>query len=509
MNGLLGGLERELLLILPPTRDVASRPAIRGEDGCDYAELWARASSTAGHLTSLGVGVGDRVAVWLPKGSACISSILGVLRSGACYVPADATHPPTRVEAIFVDAEPKVIITTPHLAGSLGARWAANVVEPCGADAQRLVTPEPELRPEDLAAILYTSGSTGYPKGVRLTHRNISSFIRWCLRTFTPTCEDRFAAHASVAFDLSTHDIFVALAAGAAMLPIPDQLRADPLATEALLRRWHPTIWYSVPSALDILVSRTEFPREGGSSLRSILFAGEVYAPERLRELALRLPGEVVLGNLYGPTETNVCIAAVSNAGDVLQRSGQLFLGKPVDGVRVEIMDESGEQVSKTGLVGEIVITGACVSPGYWGQPDRPVLDAAGRRSYATGDLGEYDERGDIIFRGRADRQIQAGGHRVELAEVEEAVSSTPGVLDAAVEAIDIGGRTLLVAAIVGVGGRPVPALGLKRHCAGLLPRHMIPQRVWNLERLPRNSNGKIDHQGVVAVLSELGGLVR
>ena len=210
---------------------------------------------------------------------------------------------------------------------------------------------------------------------------------------------------------ISAHTtFFVALAAGAAMLPIPDQLRADPLATEALLRRWHPTIWYSVPSALDILVSRTEFPREGGSSLRSILFAGEVYAPERLRELALRLPGEVVLGNLYGPTETNVCIAAVSNAGDVLQRSGQLFLGKPVDGVRVEIMDESGEQVSKTGLVGEIVITGACVSPGYWGQPDRPVLDAAGRRSYATGDLGEYDERGDIIFRGRADRQIQAGG---------------------------------------------------------------------------------------------------
>ena len=184
-----------------------------------------------------------------------------------------------------------------------------------------------------------------------------------------------------------------------------------------------------------------------------------------------------------------MCIAAVSNAGDVLQRSGQLFLGKPVDGVRVEIMDESGEQVSKTGLVGETRHCRGLRLTRFWGQPDRPVLDAAGRRSYATGDLGEYDERGDIIFRGRADRQFRAGA-RVELAEVEEAVSSTPGVLDAAVEAIDIGGRTLLVAAIVGVGGVRSSFGSQETLCRAAAQAH-DPQRVWNLERLPRNSNGR------------------
>ena len=249
MNGLLGPLEQELLLVLPPALDVASRPAILGEDGCDYAGLWDRVSATAGQLVSFGVGPGQPVVVWLPKGTACMASILSVLRAGACYVPVDVTQPMTRVEVILDDVEPSAIITAPELAGLLGPRWSGLVVEPCDRATGTRPSPDPKLEPEDLAAILYTSGSTGRPKGVCLTHRNVSGFVRWCMRVFEPTPEDRFVGHASVAFDLSTHDLFVAMASGASLLPVPDQMRGDPVMIEALLRRWHPTIWYSVPSA--------------------------------------------------------------------------------------------------------------------------------------------------------------------------------------------------------------------------------------------------------------------
>ena len=506
MNGLLGPLEQELLLVLPPALDVASRPAILGEDGCDYAGLWDRVSATAGQLVSFGVGPGQPVVVWLPKGTACMASILSVLRAGACYVPVDVTQPMTRVEVILDDVEPSAIITAPELAGLLGPRWSGLVVEPCDRATGTRPSPDPKLEPEDLAAILYTSGSTGRPKGVCLTHRNVSGFVRWCMRVFEPTPEDRFVGHASVAFDLSTHDLFVAMASGASLLPVPDQMRGDPVMIEALLRRWHPTIWYSVPSALDLLVRRTNFPDDGGSRLRTVLFAGEAYRPERLRELARRLPGNTKLGNLYGPTETNVCLASISNAREVLENSGQLHLEQSVDGAQVEIIGESGARIVEGGVVGEIVVTGACVSPGYRGQPKRPVVDTAGRRVHRTGDLGEYGERGEIRLHGRVDRQVQVGGHRVELGEVEKAVSSFPDVAEAAVEAIEVEGRMLLVAAVVSERGFPVQTLTLKRHCAHLLPRYMIPHRVKNLDELPRSSNGKIDHREIVMILRKLTG---
>ena len=166
MNGLLGPLEQELLLVLPPALDVASRPAILGEDGCDYAGLWDRVSATAGQLASFGVGPGQPVVVWLPKGTACMASILSVLRAGACYVPVDVTQPMTRVEVILDDVEPSAIITAPELAGLLGPRWSGLVVEPCDRATGTRPSPDPKLEPEDLGRDSHTHrGQQVVPRG--------------------------------------------------------------------------------------------------------------------------------------------------------------------------------------------------------------------------------------------------------------------------------------------------------------------------------------------------------
>lgn len=502
MSAMLEGLERELLLVVPPSEASGKRPAILGDDSCDYADLWARVSTTAVLLASRGVGAGQRVVVCLPKGVACIASILGVLRAGACYVPMDVMHPLARWESVLRDVEPDLIIASTAVAHSLPREWSRLAMEPCEPAESPPATADPKLSPEDLAAILYTSGSTGKPKGVCLTHRNISSFVRWCLRLFHPTSDDRFAGHASVAFDLSTHDIFAAMAVGASLLPIPDAWRADPVRLENLMRQWHPTIWYSVPSALDLLVRRTKFPTGGGSQLRTVLFAGESYRPGRLLELVCRLPEEVTVGNLYGPTETNVCLASVMSAREVRANGGHLCVGKPVDDATVDLVSSDGDLIAEPGVVGEIIVTGKCVSPGYYGQPRRPLLDASGHRRYRTGDLGEFGQHGEIHLRGRVDRQVQVGGHRVELAEIESAVSSAPGVVEAAVEAVDDGFRTLVVAAVVLGEGADISPLSLKQHCSGVIPNYMIPQRVRILDALPYSDNGKIDHDAVVAIVS-------
>lgn len=504
----------------------AARPAVV-MDGrvMSYAELHDLAAGVAATLRAHGVQRGDRVALWLPKSPEAIAALYGTMLAGAAYVPVDPGSPPARVAWIvkhagaaalvtrgdrlaqvahaFEDApQVRAIIVTeddaaPKLAGVPVAGWrdvraAAPVADaPVGAD--------------DLSYILYTSGSTGEPKGVAHTHASAMAFVDWAARTFAVGPEDRLANHAPFHFDLSTFDLFAAAYAGAAVYPVSARIFSFPA---AVARSWSEqglTIWYATPSSLTLMLTRGNLAALDLSALRVLLFAGEVFPVKYLRELMALAP-QARFANLYGPTETNVCTWL--DVTRVPEGDAPLPIGVPCCGDRAFVLDEALAPV-EDGAPGELWIAGPTVMQGYWDDRDRTSkslrsLDAAsGARAYATGDLVRRRPDGNLEFLGRRDHQVKTRGYRVELGEIEVALHRHPAVDEAVVVAIpddEITNR--IVAIVVSRRGAEASEAQLKQHCAESLPRYMVPERITFRDTLPRTSSGKVDRRALASVES-------
>ncbi len=309
-------------------------PAIEDDRGASlsYVNLLWGADRVATRLSRWGTGRGDRVGLWLPKGCEAVTSVHGILRAGAAYVPVDPTGPASRAAGILAAAGVKVAIVNADLAPTLRAAWTGGGPLPrlilVGGDPGRdgpvasgdatwegvmaddAPSPlAPTFSPDDLAFILFTSGSTGQPKGVMLSHANALSFLDWCHDTMGPWPDaDRFASHAPLHFDLSVLDLFASCRNAATLVLIGEALGKDPSRLGDFLAERRIGVWYSAPSILSLLaehgrVDRTDFPAP-----RLVLFAGEVFPIGSLRQLRVSWP-EARMWNLYGPTETNVCTA--------------------------------------------------------------------------------------------------------------------------------------------------------------------------------------------------------
>jgi amino acid adenylation domain-containing protein len=511
----------------------ADRPAVVDADrSLTYAELEARANRVAHLLRQSGVRHGDRVGLYLDKSLEAVVGIYAILKLGGTYVPLDPAAPPARLAVIAADADLRCLVTGAEKAdlwlqlctegspietlvalnardGEVQAPEGVRMLTSTGLEAQP-ETPPPDIAgsDSDLAYILYTSGSTGVPKGVMLSHLNALAFVDWAADEFEVTEHDRLSSHAPLHFDLSVFDLFAASRAGAAVVLVPGQLSLFPVELTRWIQGAGITVWYSVPSILTLLVLRGKLSEIELPALRTILFAGEVFPTKYLHALMQLLPG-VRFANLFGPTETNV-----NTWYGVPRWEGEpppsIPIGKAVRGVEIFAVKEDGT-IGAPGEVGEMYVRGPTVMQGYWGDPERTAATlfrdwgpgASAHPTYKTGDLAHLDERGDWIFLGRRDAQIKSRGYRIELGDIEAALHQHPAVVECVVVPIADEVVTNRLKAFV-VAREPLEKEELVNFVCERLPRYMAPELFEFRDELPRSSTGKVDRRTLAAEPAEV-----
>jgi amino acid adenylation domain-containing protein len=513
------------------------RPAV-ASDGCllTYQELDRLSNKMARALLRLGVVPGDRVGVLAPKSAAAVIGIYGALKVGACYVPLDPKAPAGRLSHIVRDSGAAVIVAdqarTPQAATLVGAvpRPRGVVVagvpgceEAAVAPAQVVaIVPSHAVAGEsaeplaegaietDLAYILYTSGSTGAPKGVMISHRNSLSFVEWAAAAAGLSEQDRVCSPAPLHFDLSVFDIFSTCQAAACLTVLPNGAATFPVSIARWLEAERISVWYSVPSVLALLAHYGNLRQFDLSGLRTVIFAGEVFPPKHLARLMAELPHARYL-NWYGPTETNVCTAFEVPAGGTDARPAPI--GKACANTEVFAVTSEGRRVSRPGEVGELYVRGPSLMRGYWGQPAKtsevlirnPFRTEYDELVYRTGDLVTLEPTGDYSYLGRRDSMVKIRGYRVELGEVEATLYRHPAIREAAVLPVPdelLGSRLRAVVTADGAGN--LTREDVLDHCRQWLPGYMVPDVVEFRETLPRTSTGKVDRVGLAQEQHEL-----
>lgn len=466
-----------------------------------YAELAEAALRLAAALREWGVAAGDGVAITLPKGAGQVIAVLGALAAGACYVPVGIEQPPARRAAILRHAGVRLVLTDSERAGE--DAWPAGTVvrELAASQAYEPLAKPLPVEPSAVAYVIFTSGSSGEPKGVEVAHGAAQNTLDALRRRYRLAASDRLLGVSALDFDLSVFDLFAVLGVGGTLVLPAEALRKEPTHWLQLLRRHGVTLWNSVPALLDMLLRNRGGLGLGG--LRLALVSGDwigLDLPPRLRQVA---PGcrFVALG---GATEA----AIWSNAQEVAEVPPQwrsIPYGRPLENQRYRVVDGLGRDCPDW-VPGELWIGGAGVALGYRGQAAltrQRFVEQGGERWYRTGDLGRYWPDGTLEFLGRLDQQVKLRGHRVELAEVEAVLERHPA-LARAVALVLPGARASLVAAVVPAGGRETPAEEqLRGWAADWLPPHMLPERMLALPRLPLSGNGKVDRKALAWLLQE------
>jgi amino acid adenylation domain-containing protein len=482
-----------------------------------YRELAALSDRVRDRLRQLGVRPGDRVGISCPKSIDTVTAIFGALKTGAAYVPTDPHAPASRNAYILADCHVKAAVVEESLARALrpemeklgaappfltlaGAGDGSPLASALDAAQARDPAPVSETAnpgPDDLAYILYTSGSTGGPKGVMLSQRNAVSFVDWCSEAFAPVESDRFSSHAPFHFDLSILDLYVPIKHGATIVLIGYELGKEPARLASFIAEKRLTSWYSAPSILSLLVQYGNLRRHDYSALRTVLFAGEVFPIRHLRALKELIPHPRYF-NLYGPTETNVCTYHEIPSIIPADRTQPYPIGKVCSHLESRVVDLDGRDV-KPGDEGELCIAGAGVMQGYWNRPEQTarayLATSDGRRWYRTGDVVYEDEHGDYIFRGRRDRMVKRRGYRIELDEIEACLYRNPSIRQAAVVAFEGEDGVRIKAFVCPKGEQRLSLIALKTFCSEHLPVYMVPDQFAFPPALPTTSTDKVDYQ--------------
>ena len=495
---------------------------VPGGSSITYSELDRLSDSLRDRLVHIGVAQGDRVGFRLHKSIESVACIFGILKAGAAYVPVDADSPVSRAAFILSDCGVKaVVLEKEHEADMMGeldahgARPVCISLDLADAVSGSALTDaldesgnsDPAISratsESDLAYLLYTSGSTGTPKGVALTHGNALSFVNWCSETFEFSSADNFSSHAPFHFDLSILDIFVCIQQGATLTLIDEALGKDPTKLAQVIADQKISVWYSTPSILSLLANYGRLHKHMYGSLRIVFFAGEVFPIPQYTELLTSWDHPRYV-NLYGPTETNVCTwYEVPREKEVVANLSSFPIGNVCEPNLARVVDEDGKDVG-AGNEGELVIAGPNVMQGYWNRKDLTegafLRDCEGPSWYKTGDIVKSDDQGRYVYVSRRDRMVKRRGYRVELGEIEVALSKHPNVREAAAVAVSDEDAGLKVCAyVVGRDGEKLSIIAMKQHSSRHLPPYMIPDVFVVLEQLPRTSTDKINYQSLIS----------
>ncbi|MBC3502493.1 non-ribosomal peptide synthase/polyketide synthase [Pseudomonas sp. SWRI59] len=455
----------------------------QGDQALSYHALNCHANQLAHQLIARGVKMGDRVALCLPRNSGRVVALLGVLKAGAAYVPVDPAYPAERIAYLLADSEPALVVSEAAITG-LPAGVPRLDLDLAQSIAVHDSNPQlPELHAQHLAYLVYTSGSTGQPKGVMIEHHTLANLVHWHCQAFALDATAHASSVAGFGFDAMAWEVWPALCAGAT-LHLPPAHIANEHVDELL--DW----WLAQPLTVSFLptpVAEQALRRERQHpTLRTLLVGGD-----RLRQFE-RDPGFALVNN-YGPTETTV----VATSGQVVP-GGPLHIGRPIANTRVYVLDE-GLQPVPVGVTGELFIGGAQVARGYFNRPALteqaflvdPFSAQPNARMYRSGDRVRWNADGTLDYLGRNDDQVKIRGVRVELGEIEATLAAQPGI-DAAV--VLVRGERLLAWF---TETAPVDVEALRQALQARLPAHMVPLALLRLAELPLTSHGKLDRRAL------------
>lgn len=464
-----------------------------------FKEYHDKSLGIAEAIIKMGYGRKRPVVVYMEKSVKILVSFMGVAYSGNFYSPVDTEMPAARVNKILEVLRPELVITTKELEDVFKAfhyNGRFLLYEETGEeeDSEEVRSAMNAIVDTDLLYVLFTSGSTGMPKGVCITHGSVIDYIDWVTETFEITMADAFGNQAPFYFDNSILDIYSTMKTGAALHIIPQKLFSQPVLLLEYLKKNEINTIFWVPSAL-IVISKLKALRNVDMTgvLKRVLFCGEVMPNKQLNIWRRFLP-DAVFANLYGPTEiTDACTYYIVDRD--FEDDEPLPIGYPMRNTDILVLDEKDCPVTDVGIVGELCVRGRGLAKGYYGNVEKtqkafvqnPLNDAYEEKIYRTGDLVKYNDRHELVYLSRKDFQIKHMGHRIELGEIETAVSALHGVALCCCMYDEKRSRIVLFV------DKEMKKDEINRQLKKTIPEYMLPGKVFVIEEMPINANGKID----------------
>ncbi|RDY57585.1 amino acid adenylation domain-containing protein [Flagellimonas nanhaiensis] len=464
-----------------------------------FGELKLKAQLIATKISETTEAINSPVAIYLPKTNDAIASFLGTLYSGNCYTPLDPKNPVPRIQAILNASKPSCIITNNAFLPNL---------EKCNLDIDIInldkLNPGEDIDESykykncidtDPAYILHTSGSTGVPKGVVISHLSIIDYINWVAETFDITEKEKIGNQTPFIFDMSTLDIYLMIFKGATLYIIPEQKFIFPATLLDYINENKINFIFWVPAVLVNIANLRLLDTNKIPTVKKVLFGGEVMPPKHLGYWIKSLEKNIVYGNMYGPTEiTGTCVYHIVD--DSFDENESLPIGIPCRNTDVLVLNEKDE-LCKVGEKGELCVRGSSLALGYWNNFEKtnnvfvqnPLNKSVPERIYRTGDIVFLNEKGEYIYIGRKDFQIKLSGYRIDLGEIEHYILSVFDTINAGV----FFDRAKEQIVLIYESEEEIPVKDFRLKLSEVLSKHMIPTRYVKMDVLPKSTTGKID----------------